>query len=107
MNKDVITKEYFNEIMESVKNTCKYQEGLNNYFSKNGVDGYIYQPDCVDTTIKLLHNIFGEKDIDEWISYFCFELDFGRKYKEGVVKDEFGKNIPLATFDDLYTLLTE
>lgn len=107
MNKDIITKEYFNEIMESIKNTYKYQEGLNNYFSKNGVDGYIYQPDCIDTLMKLLHNIFGEKDKDEWISYFCFELDFGRKYKEGIIKDEFGRNIPLATFDDLYTLLTE
>lgn len=107
MNKEVITKEYFNEIMENIKNTYKYQEGLNDYFSKNGADGYIYQPDCVDTTMKLLHNIFGEKDIDEWISYFCFELDFGRKYKDGLVKDEFGNNIPLATFDDLYVLLTE
>lgn len=106
MNK-VISKEYFNEIMESVKNTYKYQEGLNDYFSKNGVDGYIYQPDCVDTTMKLLHNIFGEKDKNEWISYFCFELDFGKKYKDGSIKDEFGKDITLATFDDLYTLLTE
>lgn len=105
--KEVITKEYFSEIMESIKKTYKYQEGLNNYFSKNGVDGYIYQPDCIDTTIKLLHKIFGEKDIDEWISYFCFELDFGRKYKEGMVKDEFGKDIPLSTFDDLYKLLIE
>lgn len=107
MSKMIISKEYFNEIMENVKNTYKYQEGLNDYFSKNGADGYIYQPDCIDTTMKLLHNIFGEKDINEWISYFCFELDFGRKYKEGLVKDEFGKNIPLATFDDLYVLLTE
>ena len=107
MNKEIITKEYFNEIMENIKNTYKYQEGLNDYFSKNGADGYIYQPDCIDTTMKLLHNIFGEKDIDEWISYFCFELDFGRKYKDGLVKDEFGNNIQLATFDDLYVLLTE
>lgn len=107
MNKDIITKEYFNEIMSDIKNTYKYQEGLNDYFSKNGADGYIYQPDCVDTTMKLLHNIFKEKDADEWISYFCFELDFGRKYKDGLVKDEFGKIIPLATFDDLYTLLAE
>ena len=107
MGKEIITKEYFNEIMQSIKNTYKYQEGLNDYFSKSGVDGYIYQPDCVDTTMKILHKLVGEKDINEWISYFCFELDFGRKYKEGLVKDEHGKNIPLATFDDLYTLLTE
>ena len=107
MSKDIITKEYFNEIMESIKNTYKYQEGLNDYFSKNGVDGYIYQPDCIDTLMKLLHNIFGEKDKDEWISYFCFELDFGRKYKDGIIKDEFGKDIHLSSYDDLYTLLTE
>ncbi len=106
-NKDFISKEYFNEIMESINKSYKYQEGLNDYFSKNGVDGYIYQPDCVDTTIKLLHNIFGEKDKDEWISYYCFELDFGKKYKNGIVKDEFGKDIPLSTYDDLYKILTE
>lgn len=107
MKKEIITRELFNEIMEEIHQTYKYQEGLNDYFSKNGVDGYIYQPDCIDTTIKILHRLFGEKDVNEWISYFCFELDFGKKYKDGMVKDEFGKNIPLATFDDLYTLLTE
>lgn len=104
---EIITKEYFNEIMTNIYNVCNYQNGLNNYFSRNGADGYIYQPDCVDTTIKLLHNIFKERDKDEWISYFCFELDFGEKYKDGMVKNKFGKNIPLKTYDDLYALLTE
>ena len=107
MIKELITKDFFTEIMESVKKTYKYQEGLNDYFAKNGADGYVYQPDCIDTTIKILHRIFGEKDVDELISYFCFELDFGKKYKEGLIKDGYGKNISLATFDDLYTLLTE
>lgn len=107
MNKEVITKEYFNEIMESVKKVFKYQEGLNDYFSKSGVDGCIFQPDCSDTVLKLLHKLFGEKDKNEWISYFCFELNFGKSYKTGLVKDEFGKDIPLATYDDLYKLLTE
>lgn len=107
MSTQIITKEYFNEIMRDIQSTYEYQEGLNDYFSKNGVDGHIYQPDCVDTTMKLLHRLFGEKDANEWISYFCFELDFGRKYKNNIVKDEHGKDIPLATFDDLYNLLTE
>lgn len=107
MNKDVITKEYFNEIMEAVKKTFKYQEGLNEYFAKSGVDGCIFQPDCSDTVLKLLHKLCGEKDANEWISYFCFELNFGKNYKTGLVKDEFGKDIPLATYDDLYKLLTE
>lgn len=93
--------------MTEVQKTYDYQEGLNNYLRKQDVDGYIYQPDCVCSTLKLLHHIFGEKDRNEWISYFCFELNFGRKYKEGLVTDDNGNNISLETFDDLYTLLTK
>lgn len=107
MNKEIISRELFTEIIEEIRKVYDYQEGLNKYFEKNDVDGYIYQPDCMCATIKLLHFIFGEKDIDEWISYFCFELNFGRKYTDGAVVDENGKNIPLATIDDLYNLLTE
>lgn len=107
MNKELITIEIFTEIMEEIQKSYDYQEGLNKYFSKHDVDGYIYQPDCMCATIKLLHLIFGEKDIDEWISYFCFVLDFGRKYKDGMIQDENGKDISLATYEDLYRLLTE
>lgn len=107
MIKDVITREFFIDIMSDIKKTFKYQEGLNDYFFKNGADGYVYQPDCIDATIKILHKLFGEKDADEWINYFCFELDFGKKYKEGTLKDGYGKDISLSTFDDLYDLLTE
>lgn len=107
MNKDILTKETFIEIMEDIQKSHDYQEGLNDYFKKHDVDGYIYQPDCLSSSLKLLHLIFAEKDINEWISYFCFELDFGRKYKDGMVTDENGKNISLATVEDLYILLTE
>lgn len=107
MKKDIITRELFKEVVEEIQKSYDYQEGLNRYFEKNNVDGYIYQPDCMCAAIKLLHNIFNEEDKDEWISYFCFELNFGRKYKDGLVSDKDGKNIPLATIDDLYDLLTE
>lgn len=106
MKEGYITRELFTEIIEEIQKTYDYQEGLNKYFEKHGVDGYIYQPDCMCATIKLLHYIFGEKDINEWISYFCFELNFGRKYKDGAVLDDNGKNISLATSNDLYNLLT-
>lgn len=105
--KDIITKEVFNEIIEDIRIANDYQENLNKFFSKNGADGYIFQPDCTCSVLKLLHLIFGEKDADEWIEHFCLELNFGRKYKEGDVLDKDGKNIPLTTTDDLYRLLTE
>jgi len=106
LKSETITREFFTEIIEEIEKTYNYQEGLNTYFKKSGVDGYIYQPDCIGAALKLLHYIFGEKDIDEWISYFCFELNFGKKYKDGTVLDANGKDIPLSTIDDLYNLLT-
>lgn len=106
MGEEIVTREIFKEIMEEVQKSYDYQEGLNKYFEKHDVDGYLFQPDCMCATIKLLHMIFGEKDINGWISYFCFELNFGRKYKEGAVLNEYGTPIPLATIDDLYDLLT-
>lgn len=107
MKEEIVSRKFFTEIIEEVQKSSDYQEGLNNFFNKNGVDGYIYQPDCICAVIKLLHYIFGESDADEWISYFCLELNFGRKYKDGLVLDKDGKNINLATIDDLYNLLTE
>ena len=40
-----------------------------------------------------------------WTEYFCYELDFGRKYEEGMVKDAEGNTIPLHTPAQLYRLL--
>ena len=104
MNK-IISKEDFIAIIEDIKGVNDYHNGLNNYFRKSGVDGYIFQPDCTASVIKLLHNIFGEADRDEWIDYFCFELDFGKKWKEGTITEKDGTDIKLETPEDLYNYL--
>ena len=101
----LLSKEQFINAINDVENVCRYQEGLNNYFRKNNVDGYIFQPDCSSTVIGLLHTVLGEKDKDEWIDYFCFELDFGKKWKEGVITEKDGTDIILKTAEDLYNLL--
>lgn len=38
---------------------------------------------------------------DSWIEYFCFELDFGAKYREGCAS-QYGKNIDLSSPETLY-----
>lgn len=101
----IISKEDFIIIINDLQKTNDYQTGLNRYFKNHDVDGYIYQPDCSCSVVKLLHAIFGSADIDEWISYFCFELDFGRKWKQGRIKGS-GKDIKLENASDLYDLLT-
>jgi len=100
-----MTKEDFISIIEDLQISHDYQIGLNRFFKKNNVDGYIFQPDCSCSVIKLLHMIFGEKDADEWIESFCFDFDFGRKYKDSI-KTKAGHVVPFSTADDLYNMLT-
>jgi len=39
------------------------------------------------------------------LGYFVYELEFGEKWKEGVVTDVDGNDIPLKNSSDLYDLL--
>ena len=40
-----------------------------------------------------------------WIEYFMYELNFGKKYKKGMIKDKNDKNINLSNSDKLYDFL--
>lgn len=104
MNNKLDKKDFVDAINE-VRNTNKYHEELNSFLSKHGVEGYIFQPDCVDVTLRLLHIIFGKADRDNWIEYFCFDLNFGKKWEPGFVTQKDGTDIKLETPEDLYDYL--
>lgn len=55
--------------------------------------------------VKLLS--YSMSDTNEWISYWLYELDFGRKAVKNTVTDKKGKNIPLKTISNLYDILTD
>ncbi|MCI8454876.1 MAG: hypothetical protein HFE84_09730 [Lachnospiraceae bacterium] len=102
----MIDKELFTEVIEDAKKSDDYQKWLNKQLKKNGVDGYIFQPNCVDDVIKLLHACFGEADAKDVISYFCFELDYGRKWEPGMwIENE--TDVELSTPAHLYSYLSE
>lgn len=102
---NIINKEDFVNVLQEVKKTFDYNNELNNFLRKNGADGYIFQPDCSSSTLRLLHLIFKNEDIDNLIEYFCFELDFGKKWKPEMVKEKDGTDIKLETIEDLYDFL--
>ena len=55
--------------------------------------------------LKLLKTIM--EDESDWISYFAYDLEWGKEYHSGDITDENGNNISLQTAEDLYDLLTE
>lgn len=101
----MICKELFIEVIEDARKSDDYQNWLNRQLRENGVEGFIFQPSCVDSVIKLLHNWFGDADADDMISYFVFELDYGRKWKDGIVIGDDGIDINLSTPGKLYDYL--
>lgn len=103
MIKILISKEDFVSYMNDIKAVNDYQKDLNDLFNKHNIEGYLFQPDCIDTAVKLLELVM--EDSDGWISYYCWDLDFGRCYEDGMILDESGCNIKLKTIDDLYRIL--
>ena len=45
------------------------------------------------------------EDQGEDISYFIYELDYGRDYEEGCITDQDGNNIDFSTAEKLYDYL--
>lgn len=62
-----------------------------------------YFPTLIDNLVELLETL--TEDEDHWISYWMFDLDCGRRYVDGCVRDEDGHIIFLKTVKDLWELL--
>lgn len=60
-------------------------------------------PSTTFDTVTLLERV--TNDTSSWISYWVYELDCGRKYKDGMITDEDNNNIKLKTIEDLWNVL--
>ena len=107
-----ISKELFVEAIKELQRAKDYQDGLNKFYGENCADGYLIQPDCSDMLIKVLDetmNLEKNENGTTDLYYFCFELDFGRNFKMGDVKekDSNGKEIDLdfSSAESLYDYL--
>ena len=101
--KNVVSKEVFCEIIENLKTVDEYHKGLNSYFEKSGVQGFLYSPDSTASVIQLLKAMF--KDDDDIIGTYCFEMEYGKDYKPSYLKDEGGNEIDFSTPEKLYDYL--
>ncbi len=100
-----MTKQEFNKILTELKSTNEVANAIDDALRKLSPDfGGISFGRYENLLIKTLELCF--KDESEWISYFIYELDWGRKYKNGCITSR-GRNVLLKTIDDLYDLLNK
>ena len=104
--------ERFKKTIEEIKYMDKFQDKISvlcaefNHENKMGEELTIWFPTLVCTVINLLEYIFDDEET-RWISYFIFDLEYGEKYEDGMVTEEDGSIVKLATIKDLYDMLMQ
>ena len=110
----MISKEEFVKIIERLKETNDFVDEINEKARKlqdairsdffNAMSLSISHEEIV---VQLLENMFNDEDI---ISWWIYDLDYGRKFKLGCIQEEKnGKivNIDLSNEEKLYEYLIE
>ena len=106
----IISKEKFVEIINRLKSYNELQNKIDDLFKDNienrERDFMNAGSICIgheSVVVYLLERMF---DTD-MISYFIYELDYGKKYKAGCVLDENINEIDLSTPEKLYDYLVQ
>lgn len=105
-----MTQQQFTKLMERFKKLYQEVERVSDVINESSASdvyhplpfGFGYLSDIWLDTIKEAMN-----DEGNLISYWIYELDFGRKAKKGTVEDGNGKNLPIKTISDLYNIINK
>ena len=103
----MIKKDLFVQTINFIRDRNDAMAKINEVFTAEFDDSVFYPYfKYDDQMLKVLAASFDYDDslMYDWLSYYCFELDFGRKHELGcVTKDDV--SIPLGTPEELYDML--
>lgn len=105
-----ISRELFDRMINDIRATHEFEDIIRTAISAyNKVTKDIISVDYPTLLEGDLVTIleFALDDVDGWISYWIYDLEFGGKWEKGCVTDENGEDVPLCTLDDLWNLLHE
>ena len=100
----MLSKELFIETIDFIRERNDKEHEIQKLFREEFTDA-IFWLYCKyeHQLIKVLTEIMHDQE-NEWISYYCYEKDYGRDDKLEVF-DKDKNQIPLKTAEDLYNLL--
>lgn len=106
--KDVpLTKEQFVAKLNFIHERNERMAEMNELFTREFEDSIFYPYFRYEAVlVDLLKIVMNDLESD-WIDYFMYELDFGKRYVEGCITEADGTSIKLATPEDLYDLLVK
>lgn len=91
-------------LQQQYEHDTKWSETLASLFPNERVFGIYDNSKVNNALLHILQLEMNDASKDSWIEYFCFELDFGVKYREGCAT-QYGKNVDLSSPESLYDYL--
>lgn len=105
MQKASLTKDQFLAAMTDLKVLKDINDEINTAMRKLSPDfGGFHNEKAEALILFILQSAMDDES--EWISYFIYDLKWGKKYKDGCITERDGSIIKLETLEDLYNLLT-
>lgn len=101
-----LTKEEFLRGIDNLERMCKERDiicdalGCNECFLDDWIWKYY---DLIYSLCDFSENGIGVSDL----SYFCWEIDFGKDWSPGDITDENGNDVKLKTAEDLWKEITK
>ena len=99
----MLSKELFVKTINELKDFDEVSNKVSNYLKKYFLDFNITPLFFEELIVELLENSMNDKY--EWISYYIYELDYGKSFKMGYVTEEDGTEIDISTPEKLYDFL--
>lgn len=107
----IVSKQEFVEIINQLKEVDDFVKETNNKSRKlkDAITSDFFNASILSishetSVIQLLEKMFNDIDM---ISYWIYELDYGRKYKDGMITENDGTIIDISTAEKLYDFLVE
>lgn len=97
---DIINK--LKEVNDFVNETNDKARKLNDAIISDFFNASSLSISHENIVVELLENMFNDKDI---LSWWLYDLDYGRKYKDGYITEADGTEIDLSTPEKLYDYL--
>lgn len=108
----LLSKEYFVKYINRLRDATDLQDKIDKLMreSRDNIENdfmnasslqITHEPIVIDLLVKLTH----DDEIYSDIGYFIYELDYGRKYKKGMVEDGDGNEIDFSNAEGLYDYL--
>ena len=100
----MLTRKQFKEVLDELKQLCAIEDEIDRALKLLSPD---FSGFGLEKPISLiLKTLEYAMDDEEWISYWIYDMEWGKKARLGTVTEKDGTNIPIKTINDLYDVLT-